>query len=201
MRSHNGIRAAEPRTRTLIDYEDEGEIDPRSTGCDIGPMTTTISQRELRNSGGDIMRRLEAGEAFIVTREGSPWVNWVPFDASVSSVLTRLPTSFTMRPASTWVNCVTTSTPSPTRASTPVPEQRLARESLTLPSLSVLSASIRSGYRWRWRSPRSRWANSRPFRTPQPMRRNGHDVKTDCDGQKEHLMPSHSTRQRHGHTA
>lgn len=35
-------------------------------------MTTTISQRELRNSSGDIMRRLEAGETFIVTRAGKP---------------------------------------------------------------------------------------------------------------------------------
>jgi antitoxin (DNA-binding transcriptional repressor) of toxin-antitoxin stability system len=35
-------------------------------------MTTTISQRELRNSSGDIMRRLDAGETFTVTRAGKP---------------------------------------------------------------------------------------------------------------------------------
>jgi antitoxin (DNA-binding transcriptional repressor) of toxin-antitoxin stability system len=35
-------------------------------------MSTTISQRELRNSSGDIMRRLEAGETFVVTRAGKP---------------------------------------------------------------------------------------------------------------------------------
>jgi antitoxin (DNA-binding transcriptional repressor) of toxin-antitoxin stability system len=35
-------------------------------------MPTTISQRELRNSSGDIMRRLEAGETFVVTRAGKP---------------------------------------------------------------------------------------------------------------------------------
>ena len=35
-------------------------------------MTTTITQRELRNSSGDIMRRLDAGETFIVTRAGKP---------------------------------------------------------------------------------------------------------------------------------
>ncbi len=35
-------------------------------------MATTISQRELRNSSGDIMRRLDAGETFIVTRAGRP---------------------------------------------------------------------------------------------------------------------------------
>ena len=35
-------------------------------------MTTTISQRELRNDSGDIMRRLDQGENFIVTRNGMP---------------------------------------------------------------------------------------------------------------------------------
>ena len=35
-------------------------------------MSTTITQRELRNSSGDIMRRLDAGETFIVTRAGQP---------------------------------------------------------------------------------------------------------------------------------
>lgn len=32
----------------------------------------TISQRELRNDSGDIMRRLDRGETFIVTRNGAP---------------------------------------------------------------------------------------------------------------------------------
>jgi antitoxin (DNA-binding transcriptional repressor) of toxin-antitoxin stability system len=35
-------------------------------------MTTTITQRELRNQSGEIMRRLDAGESFIVTRAGQP---------------------------------------------------------------------------------------------------------------------------------
>ena len=35
-------------------------------------MTTSITQRELRNSSGEIMRRLDAGETFIVTRAGKP---------------------------------------------------------------------------------------------------------------------------------
>ena len=38
----------------------------------LGGVTTTITQRELRNSSGDIMRRLDAGETFIVTRAGKP---------------------------------------------------------------------------------------------------------------------------------
>jgi prevent-host-death family protein len=35
-------------------------------------VTTTISQRQLRNDNGEIMRRVEAGESFIVTRNGVP---------------------------------------------------------------------------------------------------------------------------------
>jgi antitoxin (DNA-binding transcriptional repressor) of toxin-antitoxin stability system len=35
-------------------------------------MTRTISQRELRNDSGAIMRALDRGEVFLVTRNGIP---------------------------------------------------------------------------------------------------------------------------------
>jgi prevent-host-death family protein len=35
-------------------------------------MSEAISQRELRNNSGDIMRRLGQGESFIVTSNGAP---------------------------------------------------------------------------------------------------------------------------------
>jgi len=35
-------------------------------------MTRTITQRELRNESGDVMRGLERGERFVVTRNGVP---------------------------------------------------------------------------------------------------------------------------------
>lgn len=35
-------------------------------------MTRTISQRELRNDSGAIMRALDRGEDFVVTRNGVP---------------------------------------------------------------------------------------------------------------------------------
>lgn len=35
-------------------------------------MSTVISQRELRNNSGDIMRALDRGEEFIITRNGVP---------------------------------------------------------------------------------------------------------------------------------
>jgi prevent-host-death family protein len=35
-------------------------------------MSRTITQRELRNSSGDVMRALDRGESFVVTRNGIP---------------------------------------------------------------------------------------------------------------------------------
>jgi len=40
--------------------------------CYTAVVSTTISQRQLRNDNGEIMRRVEAGESFIVTRNGVP---------------------------------------------------------------------------------------------------------------------------------
>jgi prevent-host-death family protein len=39
-----------------------------------------ISQRELRNDSGKIMRRVEQGETFTVTRNGVPVADLVPHD-------------------------------------------------------------------------------------------------------------------------
>jgi prevent-host-death family protein len=35
-------------------------------------VSRTITQRELRNSSGDVMRALDRGESFLVTRNGVP---------------------------------------------------------------------------------------------------------------------------------
>ena len=35
-------------------------------------MATQITQRELRNNSGEIMRQLDQGESFVVTRNGIP---------------------------------------------------------------------------------------------------------------------------------
>ena len=43
-----------------------------STACYIGGVSREISQRELRNQSGEIMRALDGGETFIVTRNGVP---------------------------------------------------------------------------------------------------------------------------------
>ena len=43
-----------------------------STQCYTGPMSTIITQRELRNDSGEIMRRLDDGETFVVTSNGRP---------------------------------------------------------------------------------------------------------------------------------
>lgn len=47
-------------------------------------METTISQRELRNDNGAIMRRVEQGERFTVTRNGVPVADLLPHDRSSS---------------------------------------------------------------------------------------------------------------------
>jgi antitoxin (DNA-binding transcriptional repressor) of toxin-antitoxin stability system len=38
-------------------------------------MAREITQRELRNSSGEVMRALDRGEAFVVTRNGVPWAS------------------------------------------------------------------------------------------------------------------------------
>ena len=47
-------------------------------------METTISQRELRNDSGAIMRRVEQGECFTVTRNGVPVADLVPHDRAAA---------------------------------------------------------------------------------------------------------------------
>lgn len=41
-------------------------------------MGRTISQRELRNESGEIMRALDRGESFLITRSGVPVGELVP---------------------------------------------------------------------------------------------------------------------------
>jgi prevent-host-death family protein len=41
-------------------------------------MTRTITQRELRNDSGEIMRQLDEGATFVVTRRGVPVGELVP---------------------------------------------------------------------------------------------------------------------------
>ena len=38
----------------------------------LGPMSRMITQRELRNDSGAILREVQAGQAIIVTRNGEP---------------------------------------------------------------------------------------------------------------------------------
>ncbi len=43
-------------------------------------MSTVISQRELRNDNAAIMRRVEQGERFTVTRHGKPIASVIPLE-------------------------------------------------------------------------------------------------------------------------
>jgi len=42
------------------------------------PVAETIAQRGLRDDDAEIMRRVEAGESFVVTRNGRPVADLVP---------------------------------------------------------------------------------------------------------------------------
>lgn len=44
-------------------------------------MDQVIGQRELRNDNAEIMRRVEAGESFTVTRNGKPVAELIPHQA------------------------------------------------------------------------------------------------------------------------
>ena len=50
----------------------------RSTPCYGARMVREITQRELRNDSGEIMRKVDQGETFIVTRNGVPVAELAP---------------------------------------------------------------------------------------------------------------------------
>jgi prevent-host-death family protein len=41
-------------------------------------MSESIAQRQLRNDNAEIMRRVEAGESFVITRNGRPVADLTP---------------------------------------------------------------------------------------------------------------------------
>jgi prevent-host-death family protein len=53
------------------------------------PQSTQISQRTLRNQSAEVMDRLEAGEEFVVTRDGRPVGRLVPLSGPRTVVPTR----------------------------------------------------------------------------------------------------------------
>ena len=55
----------------LLDSLLESEISAEHV-CYGGSMTRKLTQRELRNNSGEMMRALDAGEDFVVTRNGKP---------------------------------------------------------------------------------------------------------------------------------
>ena len=46
--------------------------EPVAPGATVAEVTREITQRELRNDSGSIMRQLDDGESFVVTRNGVP---------------------------------------------------------------------------------------------------------------------------------
>ena len=52
--------------------------------------TTTIAQRDLRNRSGDILRRVRAGETFVVTTRGEPMAVLGPPSAPARPASSRM---------------------------------------------------------------------------------------------------------------
>ena len=55
----------------------------------IRRMPSTISQRQLRNDNAEVIRRVEAGESFTVTKRGTPVADLVPHQEGVSGTRAR----------------------------------------------------------------------------------------------------------------
>lgn len=53
-----------------------------------GVVAEMIAQRQLRNDNAEIMRRVEAGESFVITRNGRPVADLVPHAESPRRRLT-----------------------------------------------------------------------------------------------------------------
>lgn len=54
------------------------------------PPPTAIGQRELRNDNAEIMRRVEAGESFVVTRNNKPVAQLSPYRTDAQPRLPQL---------------------------------------------------------------------------------------------------------------
>jgi antitoxin (DNA-binding transcriptional repressor) of toxin-antitoxin stability system len=61
-------------TRTALEL-----VAGRSTGATVRAVRREITQRELRNESGDVMRALDRGDAFVVTRNGVAVGELTPF--------------------------------------------------------------------------------------------------------------------------
>jgi antitoxin (DNA-binding transcriptional repressor) of toxin-antitoxin stability system len=62
-------------------------------------MPREITQRELRNSSGDVMRALDRGETFVVTRNGVPVGELSPLRARTFVAADTVLTTFAGAPA------------------------------------------------------------------------------------------------------
>ena len=77
------------------------------TGDTLVHMTAVVTIRDLRNHGGEVLRRVERGERIVVTRDGAAVAELEPLPRpSVSP--TELIAGAETRHAWTWISCVRT---------------------------------------------------------------------------------------------
>ncbi len=161
-------------------------------------MARDITQRQVRNDSGEIMRGLDRGETFVVTRHGVPVGELTPLRRH------------------RFVECRHRRRRVPGRAECGLgtapqrPRQRriagphptcLIRNGLTgvssTPRWSSTSNSSRStGFPWSSPSARSPWQNSPPLHTRPMTPTSGGAGRTGYNGQKQRSIPSPSTEKR-----
>jgi prevent-host-death family protein len=61
----------------------------RRTMCYTCPMAKTIAQRELRNDNAKVIDEVVEGESFVVTRNGVPVAELLPFRARRRTVVLK----------------------------------------------------------------------------------------------------------------
>lgn len=62
-------------------------------------MAQEITQRELRNNSGEIMRELDEGHSFVVTRNGTPVAELIPLRRNTFVSARRVAAAFGGAPA------------------------------------------------------------------------------------------------------
>ena len=72
------VRHVAPRSEDAVDHVGDVVLYTSWHTCYTIRMQREITQRELRNESGAIMRALDAGESFVVTRNGVPVAEMTP---------------------------------------------------------------------------------------------------------------------------
>jgi antitoxin (DNA-binding transcriptional repressor) of toxin-antitoxin stability system len=119
-----GFRLTVPLHRPREGREDRADVlDPggliRSTRATVPEMAREITQRQPRNESGEIMRALDRGESFVITRNGVPVGELLPLRRRHFVPAPLAIAAFAGAPSSTSAGSARRSTPTSIRAPDP----------------------------------------------------------------------------------